>query len=244
LRPYGPVLGHRGARSAPDWTPELKLRALFRLATFVTILAAGAGAAMAAPPGERGADERAIDDAVCADSIRAETWNATWAIVFSVAAVGGAGYATFAPREWLDSDSRAALYVTAIKATAGAIDKLVAPLHIDGEGLCHDSPSTSGKARYPSLVEAAQRERRAVLTGVFGGLLLNSAGLLYLGHGRHAWQNAWISFSVGTAVGVVSALTAPRQAWLLDRRLNRSHHIAAVPIFGSGSTGLAIALTW
>ena len=83
-----------------------------------------------------------------------------------------------------------------------------------------------------------------MILNIFGGLAVNTAGLLYLGYGRGAWGSAWISFGVGTAVGVASTLTAPVQSWLLKRRLDSSHHIAAVPMIGRGSTGLALAGTW
>ena len=167
-----------------------------------------------------------------------------WTATFAIAAVGSAGYAALAPRDWIESDSRAALYVTASKATVGVIAKLVDPLHIDVEGLCLAPHPASARARHALLVEAAQRERHALILSIFGGLAINTVGLLYLGIGRGAWQSAWISFGVGTAVGVASTLTAPVQSWLLNRRLDRSHHVAVVPMIGRDSSGVALAGTW
>jgi hypothetical protein len=43
---------------------------------------------------------------------------------------------------------------------------------------------------------------------------------------------------------VASTLTAPVHSWLLQRRLDRDHHITAVPMIGRRSTGVALAGTW
>ena len=203
-----------------------------------------AGAATAAAPADLSAGQREIDDAICEDFHRAATWNLAWTATFAVAAVGSAGYAALAPGDWLGSDSRAALYVTAGKATIGAIAKRVDPLHIDVEGLCHDPHPASARARHAFLVEAARHESHALILNIFGGLALNTAGLLYLGCGRDAWQTAWISFGVGTTVAVASTLTAPVQSWLLRRRLDRSRRIVAVPMMGRDGSGVALAGTW
>jgi hypothetical protein len=218
------------------------MRSLLWLGLLVPVL--GAGTAMAAPAADLGAGEREIDDAVCEDFRRAATWSLAWTATFAIAAVGSAGTAALAPGDWMGNDARAGLYVTAAKSTLGVLAKLVDPLHIDVEGLCHDRHPASAKARHALLVEAAHRERNTLLLNIFGGLAVNTAGLLYLGYGRGAWESAWISFGIGTAVGVASALTAPVHSWLLKRRLDRSHHIAAVPTIGRGSTGVALAGTW
>jgi hypothetical protein len=116
--------------------------------------------------------------------------------------------------------------------------------HINVEGLCHDHHPASDRARHALLVEAAQHESHVLILNIFGGLAINTAGLLYLGYGRGAWESAWISFGIGSAVGVASALTAPIHAWLLQRRLDRDHHVAVVPTIGRCSTGVALAGTW
>jgi len=223
----------------PGW------RALIWTGVLATALGAGPGVAVAAPSDNPGADDsRAIDDALCADAILADTWNSAWAMSFTVTAVGSAGYATFSPGNKLDADSRAALYVTATKATAGAIAKWVAPLHLDAKEFCPDGHPGLARDRRALLADAAQREQRAILPGLVGGLFLNSLGLLYLGYQRHAWENAWLSFGVGTAVSVVSTLTAPTRAWRLNRRLGRLPHLAAIPMVGGDRLGVAIAARW
>jgi hypothetical protein len=199
---------------------------------------------VASPSDGPGGDERADDDALCADAIVADNWNTLWGMAFTVTAVGSASYATFSPGNKLDGDSRAALYVTATKAAAGAIARWVAPLRLDVKDFCQDGHPGSARDRWALLAEAAQREQRAVLPGIIGGLLLNSLGLLYLGHERHDWQNAWLSFGVGSAVSVVSTVTAPTRAWRLNRRLGRPQHLAAIPIFGGDRIGVAIAARW
>ena len=218
------------------------MRSLLWLGLLVPVV--GAGTAMAAPAADLSAGEGEIDDAVCADFRRAATWSLAWTVTFAIAAVGSAGTAALAPGDWMGNDARAGLYVTAAKSTLGVLAKLVDPLHIDVEGLCHDRHPASARARHALLVEAAHRERHALILNIFGGLAVNTAGLLYLGYGRGAWESAWISFGIGTAVGVASTLTAPVHSWLLKRRLDRSHHIAAVPTIGRGSTGVALAGTW
>jgi len=209
----------------------------------VLVAVAGVGKVMAAPAVDLGARERKIDDAVCEDFDRAAKWSLAWTATFAVAAVGSAGTAAFAPRDWIENDTRAGLYVTAAKATVGVLAKLLYPLRIDVEGLCGDRHPASAKARHALLVEAAQRERHTLILNVFGGLVVNTIGLLYLGYGRGAWESAWVSFGIGTAVGVASALTAPVQSWILNRRLDRPS-IGVVPTIGRGSTGMALAGTW
>ena len=219
------------------------MRPLLWLGLLVPVVVAGAGSATAAPV-ELSAGEREIDDAVCQDFRRAAKWNLAWTATFAIAAVGSAGIAVFASNEWLENDTRAGLYVTAAKATVGVIAKLVDPLSINVEGLCHDRHPASATARHALLLEAAHRERNTLLLNILGGLAVNTAGLLYLGYGRGAWESAWVSFGIGTAVGVASTLTAPVHSWFLDRRLNGPQHIAAVPIIGRGSAGVALAATW
>jgi hypothetical protein len=204
---------------------------------------AGAGTAMAAPAVELSAHEREIDKAVCEDFDRAAKWNFAWTATFAIAAVGSAGTAAFAPGGWFEKNTRAGLYVTAAKATVGVLAKLLDPLSINVEGLCGDRHPASAGVRHAFLVEAAQRERHTLILNVFGGLAVNTIGLLYLGYGRGAWESAWISFGIGSAVGVAAAITAPVQSWILDRRLDRPS-IAVVPTIGRGSTGMALAGTW
>jgi hypothetical protein len=220
------------------------MRALLLVSALVPAVFARGETAVAAPPADLGAGEREIDDAVCADWLRAGTWNEAWTATFAIAAVGSAGYAALAPGDWIWSNHRAGLYVTAVKATVGAVAKLVDPLDIDVEGLCRDPHPASAKARHASLSEAARRERHTLSLNILGGLAINTAGLLYLGYGRGDWESAWTSFGVGTAVGVASTLTAPVQSWFLKRHLDRSVRLAAVPVIGRESTGLALAGIW
>ena len=219
------------------------LHVFLQLGVLVPVVVAGVGTAMAAPAVDLSAREREIDDAVCEDFDWAAKWDLAWTATFALAAVGSAGTAVFAPRDWIGDDTRAGLYVTAAKATVGVLAKLLDPLRIDVEGLCGERHPASAKARHVLLVEAAQRERHMLILNVFGGLAINTIGLLYLGYGRGAWESAWLSFGVGTAVGVASALTAPVQSWILNRRLDRPS-IAVVPTVGHGSTGMALAGTW
>jgi hypothetical protein len=210
----------------------------------VPMVAAHAASVRAETHEDLGPDERAIDDAVCADDERAGEWNTAWAVTFSVAAVGSASLAAFAPSEWFSSDTRVGLYLTAGKATVAAVFKLVRPLEIDVRHLCRYSRSTSATTRHALLVKAAENEKRALLPNILGGLLLNSVSLLYLGWARGDWDGAWVSFGVGSAVSVASTLTAPTQSWLLRRRLDSSAHAAAVPMLGPAAAGLTLVAVW
>ena len=220
-----------------------RMRALLWLGVLVPVVVACAGPALAAPAGDLSAREREIDDAVCEDFDRAAKWNAAWTATFAIAAVGSASIAAFAPSNWIENDTRAGLYVTAAKATLGVLAKVLDPLSINVQGLCGDRHPASANVRHAFLVEAARRERHTLILNVFGGLAVNTAGLLYLGYGRGAWESAWVSFGIGSAVGVASALTAPVHSWILNRRLNRSG-IVVVPTIGRGSSGLALAGAW
>jgi hypothetical protein len=203
-----------------------------------------AGVVRAAAATELAVEEKKIDQAVCDDYRRSSTWNTAWASIFGVAAVGSAGIAALAPGDWIDSDHRAGLYVTAAKATVGVVAKLVDPLDIDVEGACRHSRPASARDRHALLVEAARRERRTLIPNVVGGLAVNTFGLIYLGYVRGAWSSAWISFGIGSAVGVASAITAPLQSWLLKRRLDDGRAVAVVPVIGRGTGGVAMAGTW
>jgi hypothetical protein len=223
---------------------KVPLHALLLLGALVPAVCVGEKAVSAGPPADLNIGAREIDDAVCADWLRADTWNKGWAVTFALVAVGSAGYAALAPSDWIWSDHRAGLYVTAVKAAVGTVAKLVAPLDIDVEGLCRDPHPASAKARRALLSEAARGERRALTLSILGGLAINTAGLLYLGYGRGDWESAWTSFGIGTAVGVASTLTAPIQSWFLNRRQDRAPRATLVPVIGRDSSGLALAGTW
>ena len=202
---------------------------------------AGGHLARAADPSvavERAGSE--VDEAVCEDHARAGRWNEAWAVTFGAAALGSAGVATFAPSTWLTNDTRAGLYVTALKASIGVAAKLIQPLDIDVGGLCDDRRPESRRTRHALLNDVALREQRAIIPSLVGGLLLNSFGLLYMGYGRHAWEDAWISFAIGSAVAVASVLTAPTHSWLLKRRLGEGPRVTLLPQLGWDAGGLAL----
>lgn len=190
-------------------------------------------------PASEGAGN-AVDDAVCQDHQRAHAWNEAWAVTFGAAALASAGLATFAPSSWFTDNTRAGLYVTAVKATIGVASKLAQPLEIDVKGVCADRRPQSRKTRHVLLNEVARREKRAIAPNVVGGLLLNAFGLFYMGYVRHAWESGWISFGIGSGVAVASVLTAPTQSWLLKRRMSEGARTALVPRLGHDGAGLAL----
>jgi len=219
-----------GSRGRPRVTLALVLGAGMTLA--------GRAATATEPPVEGVGN--AVDDAVCEDHARAGKWNEAWAVIFGAAAAATAGVATFTPASWLSSNRRAGLYVTAAKATIGVVAKLVQPLDIDVTGLCNDRRPQSRRTRHALLDEVARREKRAVVPALAGGLLLNSFGLLYMGYGRHDWDDGWISFGIGSAVAVASVLTAPTHSWLLKRRLSEGPRVALAPQLAPDAAGLSL----
>ena len=96
----------------------------------------------------------------------------------------------------------------------------------------------------PGLIATVTIPSTPTGANYFGGLLLNSMSLLYLGWVRGDWEGAWISFGVGGAVSVASTLTAPTHAWLLRRRLDKSRGVAAVPMLGGRTRGVALVAIW
>jgi hypothetical protein len=197
------------------------------VATVAGVLAAAPAVAQPAPC------DPIIERTLAADARRARTWNIAWGVTFAAAAAGSAGFAALAPDDWdwVSDDFRAGLYVTSIKASLGALSRLVLPLRIPADASC----GTPSRVR---LAKAARRERRNIILNTVGGFAVNTAGLLYLGLERDAWSTGWIGFGIGSAVGVASTLTAPRRAWGLERDL------VATPVVGPDFQGFAIAGTW
>ena len=189
-----------------------------------------------------GSDEAVvIDDALDRDARKAGPWNIGWGVTFAVAAVGQGAVAGLAG-DRISDNQRVALWIGAGKAAIGALARVVRPLSIDRAPDCAD-PATQRKA----LSVAHRRERNNMLLNLFGGLALNTGGLLYLGIERGAWREGAMSFAVGTAVGLVSLYTAPRRSFHLQRRLDRGESVDGLmvaPMIGNGTRGVAFGWSW
>jgi hypothetical protein len=186
------------------------------------------------------AEARAIDDALFADARRAPKWTWWWSIGYVLAGTGAAFVAADAPDDWLSSDTRAGLYVTAAKAYVGGLARVLAPLRVPVPRACGDD-------RRRLLATAARKERNSAILGVVGGVVLNTGGLLYLGLARDNWRTGALSFATGTVVGLVTLWTIPRRSWKLRGRLVDGAAIGIapmVPLGGRAIGGLSLVGSW
>jgi len=193
------------------------------VALAIAVVVGGLGLARRVAVAEPGCE--AITATVDADAGRARVWNLGWGIGFALAAAGQAAAAAALPQDSISDDTRAGLWVGAVKASVGAVGRFVVPLRLARARDCADAPH--------ALAVAARRERVGFWLNTTGGLAVNLAGLLYLGLERDAWGTGALSFAIGTVVSIASAYTAPRRAW-------RAHPIVVAPTPG----GVVLSTTW
>lgn len=155
------------------------------------------------------------------ESHRASRWNLTWGILFSTAAVGSAvvGYINPLP------DLQDAMYVSAGKATIGALGRWVVPLRIDVPDATGDTCADLALLRR-ALRTAAKRERGNFYLNHLGGILVNGAGAAIL-WSRRSMSDGLLSVATGYPVGLLSNYMAPRNSW--HRYRERDWSIAIVP---------------
>ena len=213
-----------------------------RSAAPVAIESESEGVAVARPTCNGSDESVQIDTALERDAAQAGPWNVGWGIAFATAAVGQAAVAV-AASDSISDNQRIGLWIGAGKASIGALVRVVRPLHIEPAPECADA-----ETQRRALEVAARRERNNLALNLIGGFALNTAGLLYMGIERDAWREGALSFAVGTAVGLVSAYTAPRRSWLLRRRLDRSETPPPAPqlapIVTREMRGMAVGWAW
>jgi hypothetical protein len=144
------------------------------------------------------------------ESQRAEIWNASWAIVFTVAAAGqlASAGARYNPLGDYDDAYEEQLYVGTIKATLGVLSKVVLPLKIRAPAPTADACTDVAQLR-KALAIAAEKERGSIWLTIIGGTAVNLAGAIWL-WARHDFKTGAISFASGVPAGPISALTQPR----------------------------------
>lgn len=191
-----------------------------RVAVVLALLAAPAAA-------DPACDE--ITASLAADADQARVWNIAWAITFGVAALGGAVAAAALPEHTISDNTRTGMWISAGKAAIGATARIVLPLRVERVTDCADAER--------ALKVSARRQRNGFILNTFGGLALNTAGLLYLGLEKDAWRTGVLSFVAGTVVGLFSSYTGPRRAW---RGKRTGVVISVVPTVG----GAAIVGSW
>lgn len=152
---------------------------------------------------------------------RANRWNLTWGVLFSVAAVGSATVATINPLPEMQDG----LYVSAGKATVGALGRWVLPLRIDVPDATGDACADLALLRR-ALRTAAKREKGNFYLNHIGGLLVNGAGAAILWW-RGETRQALISVASGYPVGLLSNYLGPRNSW--HRYRERDWNVAIVP---------------
>ena len=187
---------------------------------------------------EGAGDAIAIDDALAADAVYARRWNVAWGVTYAATAIG---LATAARRiDGLSPATRDGLWLSAGKAGLAALVRAFKPLSIEPAPVCAEAA-----AQRRALRHAVRRQRSAVLVNAAGGLVLNTAGLFYLGLRHDAWGKGALSFAVGTAVGLAAALTAPSRSWnMRDELTPPPAGPTVVPIVGRGEIGVGLTTTW
>jgi hypothetical protein len=127
-----------------------------------------------------------IDTALAADQVYARRWNVAWGVTYAATAIG---LATAARRiDDLSPATRDGLWISAGKAGLAALVRLVKPLSIERAATCAEAP-----AQRRALLHAVRRQRSAVLLNAAGGLVLNTAGMFYLGLRHDAWGKGALS---------------------------------------------------
>lgn len=152
---------------------------------------------------------------------RAKRWNMTWAVTFGAAAVGSfaLGYANPFP------SMRDGLFVSAGKASIGALGRIILPLRIGVPAPTGDTCADLAALR-DALRAAAKKERGNFYLNHAGGLLVNAAGAAIIWY-RGSASQALISVAVGYPVGLLSNYLAPRNSWHLHRE--RTWTVGVVP---------------
>ena len=152
---------------------------------------------------------------------RARVWNLAWGITFTAAAVGtfAVGYANPVP------ELQDGLFVSAGKATVGALGRWIVPLRIEVPAATGDACADLALLRR-ALRSAARREKGNFWLNHVGGLLVNGAGAAILWW-RGSPSQGLLSMATGYPVGVLSNYTAPRASW--HRYRERTWSIAVVP---------------
>jgi hypothetical protein len=179
-------------------------------AVVVVLLLLSVGSAHASDP-DVGCDEQAAElrDALTRESHRAEVWNTVWRWTFTGAAVANAGLAVWDP-DFLH-DSQVGLYVSAGKASIGAIARWILPLHIHVPPPSSDS-CADVEAMHAEIKRVAKKEKGLFITGHIGGILLNGVGG-YIVYEYSGWGQAALNVGLGYPVGLLSNYTMPRRSW-------------------------------
>ena len=151
----------------------------------------------------------------------AKRWNLTWALTFGAAAVGSfaVGYANPFP------SMRDGLFVSAGKASIGALGRIILPLRIGMPAPAGDTCADLVALR-DAVRAAARKERGNFYVNHVGGLLVNGAVPRSSGPAARPAKHCSRSRSA-MPIGLLSNYMAPRNSWHLHR--DRNWTVGVVP---------------
>jgi hypothetical protein len=164
----------------------------------------------------------------------ARKWNIAWAITFGGAAVGSAAVALANPFPELQTG----LYVSAGKATIGALGRVILPLRIPLPPPNADACADVAALR-KAVAVAAKRERGNFYLNHVGGILVNGGGAAIIYWKTDSIGQALLSVAIGYPVGLLSNYTAPRGSWHLHRERAPTWTATVIPHQHGWTAGVA-----
>jgi hypothetical protein len=164
----------------------------------------------------------------------AHKWNVAWAITFGAAAVGSAAVGLANPFPELQTG----LYVSAGKASIGALGRVILPLRIPVPDANADACADVAALR-KALALAAKRERGNFYLNHVGGILVNGGGAAIIYWKTDSISQALLSVAIGYPVGLLSNYTAPRGSWHLYRERESTWTATVIPHEHGWTLGVA-----
>lgn len=164
----------------------------------------------------------------------ARKWNIAWALIFGGAAVGSAvvGYADPFP------ELQTGLYVSAGKASIGALGRIILPLRIPVPDPNPDACTDVATLR-KAVALAAKRERQNFWLNHVAGALVNGGGAAIIYWKTDSVGQALLSVAIGYPVGLLSNYTAPRGSWRFHREREATWTATVMPHEHGWTLGVA-----
>jgi hypothetical protein len=212
------------------------------------VLAQSAGDEVLEQAGAAGADANATLPASACDpaeaaelrahlggqASHARKWNIGWAVAFGTAAVatGTVGFINPLP------DMQTGLYVSAGKASIGALARLILPLRIPLPEASADACADVAALR-KAVALAAKRERGNFYLNHIGGIVVNGGGAAIIYWKTDSIGQALLSVAIGYPIGLISNYTGPRGSWRLYRERKQTWTTAVIPHEHGWTLGVA-----
>jgi hypothetical protein len=164
---------------------------------------------------------------------KAHTWNWAWRITFTSAVAGTLALGLANPLPELQGG----LYVSAGKATVGALARWFLPLRIDVP-LAQADTCADVTALRAAVATAARRQRRLFYLGHAGGILVNVAGAWILTE-YESFNKGLLSVAIGYPIGLLSNYTMSRGSWQFFRDRGVTWTVTVLPQRDGWGFGLA-----